>query len=124
MANKIEKVENDLSQYIIQIGKLKYLELLRKKKKVVHSVNDYMFKHEEDDAIEEKKEKEIKITQMNKAIDQLGDSCQKIIRAFYYLKSSMEEIATRYEFKNAATVKNMKYKCVKQLQKQYHLSGS
>jgi len=49
----------------------------------------------------------------------LGDACQQILRLFYFMKKSMEEITGIMGYKNADTVKNQKYKCMQRLKKVY-----
>lgn len=53
-------------------------------------------------------------------ITKLGESCKKILLAFYYEDKSMKEILEESEFENEQVVRNKKYKCLKQLEKMLH----
>ncbi|MEO0899188.1 MAG: sigma-70 family RNA polymerase sigma factor [Bacteroidota bacterium] len=50
-------------------------------------------------------------------MDKLGESCKKILIDSEYYGFSMDEIAERTGFKNAASVSSMKYKCMDKLRK-------
>lgn len=50
-------------------------------------------------------------------INQLGDSCRKILMDWGYYGYSMEEIAERNHLSNAKSATSMKYKCLQQLKK-------
>ena len=49
-------------------------------------------------------------------VDQLGDTCKKILVMFYYENLSMKEILANLEYENEQVVRNKKYKCLKQLE--------
>lgn len=53
-------------------------------------------------------------------ISKLGESCKKILLAFYYEDKSMKEIHEESDFENEQVVRNKKYKCLKQLEKMLH----
>ncbi|HEX9650813.1 MAG TPA: sigma-70 family RNA polymerase sigma factor [Cyclobacteriaceae bacterium] len=48
-------------------------------------------------------------------INQLGDTCRKVLTYYYYEKMSMTEIASKLGFANTDTAKTKKYKCKKKL---------
>ncbi len=83
-------------------------ELIRKKR----------MSNEEKDGVElpdfDQKER-IKV--INDCINELGDTCQKVLRYYYFDKLSMNEIAKRMGFSNGDTAKTKKYKCKKELDK-------
>ena len=47
----------------------------------------------------------------------LGETCQKVLRLYYFDKMSMVEIAKQLNFSNGDTAKTKKYKCKKELDK-------
>lgn len=55
-------------------------------------------------------------TQLFKLLDQLGETCKKILLAYYYNGLSMREILQQLEYENEQVVRNKKYKCLKQLE--------
>ena len=54
--------------------------------------------------------------QILEIVDKLGDSCKKILLAFYYENLSMKEILQSSAYENEQVVRNKKYKCLKQLE--------
>lgn len=60
-------------------------------------------------------EKETLLTNIEKSLTKLGETCRKIIAMYYYDKKSMEEIAVIVGMKNSDTVKAQKYRCLQQL---------
>lgn len=50
------------------------------------------------------------------ALFEMGDPCKAVLEAYYFFKKSMEAIATEFNYKDAGSAKNQKYKCLKRLQ--------
>lgn len=61
------------------------------------------------------KEERAKI--VNQCIDELGDTCKKILMYYYFDNLSMQDIAVLLGFANADTAKTRKYKCKQELDK-------
>jgi len=59
--------------------------------------------------------REIK-AQLMKVVDELGDTCKKILLAFYFDNLAMKEILQNLQYENEQVVRNKKYKCLKQLE--------
>ena len=51
-----------------------------------------------------------------KLVDQLGESCKKILLLYYYEDYSMKQILEQMHYENEQVVRNKKYKCIKQLE--------
>lgn len=51
------------------------------------------------------------------AMGKLGEPCKSILEDFFFHKLSMEEIAEKMNYTNAANAKNQKYKCFNRLKK-------
>ncbi len=54
--------------------------------------------------------------QLLKLVEQLGETCKKILTAFYYDSLPMKEILKKLDYENEQVVRNKKYKCLKQLE--------
>lgn len=54
---------------------------------------------------------------VNKVIQELGDTCKKVLTLYYFDGLSMTDIADELGFANADTAKTKKYKCKKELDK-------
>lgn len=52
---------------------------------------------------------------INKCIQELGDTCRKILTYYYFDRLSMVDIAEKLGFANSDTAKTKKYKCKKEL---------
>jgi len=52
---------------------------------------------------------------IHKCIQELGETCKKILTYYYFDKLSMNAIAEKLGFANADTAKTKKYKCKKEL---------
>jgi RNA polymerase sigma factor (sigma-70 family) len=50
-----------------------------------------------------------------RCIDQLGDTCKKVLMYYYFEEMSMQEIADKLGFANTDTAKTKKYKCKQKL---------
>jgi RNA polymerase sigma factor (sigma-70 family) len=49
-------------------------------------------------------------------VDTLGETCKKILLAFYFENQTMREILNSLSYENEQVVRNKKYKCLKQLE--------
>lgn len=54
---------------------------------------------------------------LHAALDQLGEPCRSLLVMFYWEEATMEEIARRLGWANAATAKSKKYQCKEQLKR-------
>lgn len=55
-------------------------------------------------------------TRLMLMVDALGETCKKILLAFYFQNLAMREILKTLEYENEQVVRNKKYKCLKQLE--------
>ena len=51
-----------------------------------------------------------------KVMEELGETCKKILLLYYYENQSMKEILTSLDYENEQVVRNKKYKCLKRLE--------
>lgn len=72
---------------------------------------------DEDNDIQLLKEKEASFEIMYTAMDQLGNPCSDLLKAFYMEGKSMQEIAVLFSYSNAENAKTQKYKCLTRLKK-------
>lgn len=72
---------------------------------------------EKDLPIEVDYERQEKINVVNKCIEELGETCRKILTLYYFEEMSMSDIAEQLGFANADTAKTKKYKCKQELDK-------
>jgi len=72
---------------------------------------------EKDGSVTDGHDEQERVRIINQCINELGETCKKILFYFYYDDYSMEEIAEKLGFANADTAKTKKYKCKKELDK-------
>ncbi len=96
-----------ISTYIYSICLNLWRKELDRKKR--HTNEEYDKPHYQQHDAEEK----AKI--VRECIDQLGETCKKVLSYYYFDGMSMKEIAERVGFANTNTAKTKKYKCKKKL---------
>ena len=78
---------------------------------------EQVYGHSYDGDVQEHWEKEAQFEQLNLALDQLGEPCAALLKAFYIDKKNMQEIAEVFKYTNAENAKTQKYKCLTRLKK-------
>lgn len=118
VSGKLTQLTGSLKTYLFSIGKYKWLETKRKQSSIQHETEQFLINTpEEEKEVNTHSEQEIRL--ISKALQILGDPCKTILELFYYNQLSMDEISQKLNYKNRATTKNLKYKCIKRLQKIY-----
>lgn len=105
-----------MSTYLIQICKLRWLDRLKK------ASTRYEVKQEP--SIEPAEEAEVmvewsereELTDFQNHFARLGERCQHLLQQFYFMKQSMQEIASFLGI-GEASAKNEKYRCMQRLKK-------
>ncbi len=115
-----------LSTYLFAVSKRLWF------KKVERAANYYALNTEEeedgdfaayDDDLQLFIEKEEQYDQLTKALSQLGEPCNALLKAFYEERKNMQEIAETFQYTNAENAKTQKYKCLTRLRKIFFTSG-
>lgn len=96
-----------ISTYIYSICQNLWRKELDRKKRLSNEEKDSAVSMDMDTA-----EKEKIIAQ---CLDQLGDTCKKVLTYYYFEEMSMQDIAEKLGFANTDTAKTKKYKCKKKL---------
>jgi RNA polymerase sigma factor (sigma-70 family) len=96
-----------ISTYIYSICQNLWRKELDRKKRLSNEEKDTAVALDTDTA-----EKEKIIAQ---CIDQLGETCKKVLMYYYFEEMSMQDIADKLGFANTDTAKTKKYKCKKKL---------
>lgn len=65
-------------------------------------------------------ERETHYNQLNEALEQLGEPCRSLLKAFYLNDKSMQEIAAEFGYTNPDNAKTQKYKCLTRLKKLFY----
>lgn len=118
-SGKLTELTSSIKTYLFAIARNKALELTRSNIRNVGEIGLPILKEH---ILESKHDKEIledRIDALSSALRRIGDPCRSILQLFYYKKFEMEVITKMMGYKNAATTKNLKYKCIKRLQTQF-----
>ncbi len=96
-----------ISTYIFSICQNLWRKELDRKKRLTNEEKDTAVSFDNDAAEREKI--------IAKCINQLGETCKKVLMYYYFEEMSMQDIADKLGFANTDTAKTKKYKCKKKL---------
>lgn len=102
-----------LKTFVYSVARNIWLKKLRDNK-IKTGITDFE-RYDPIEVQDEPEEDQDRQGELQKAIEQLGEGCRKILTLFYYMKKNMEEIAAELGYTNADNAKNQKYKCLQQL---------
>ncbi len=113
---KLEVLVSSVKTYLFGIGKNLAKDNMRKEKKFTPINQEKWLKEnlidEPDQAIDERT-----FAVAKRALEKLGQPCQRLIELFYYENKNMQEITEAMQYKNPETAKNQKCKCMARLRK-------
>ena len=122
-SGKLEHLVSTIKTYLFGIGKNIAKENMRKARRHTPINQEKWLKEylidEPDQVVDEDA-----FSIAKKALEKLGQPCQKLVELFYYEKKSMDEISAMLNYKNAETAKNQKCKCMARLRKLFELETS
>lgn len=115
ITGKLTNLDSSLKTYLFAIIRNKVIQFNRVKKKS-QELNSFDLI---DDFIDEEYEdiEREKLKKAEKAMIEIGDPCKSLLELFYYKQKKIEELTLIFGYKNNETTKNLKYKCLKRLQK-------
>ena len=118
-----------ISTYLFAVCKhLWYTKLQQSQKQALHLPGDAGLDDGADwtyeDDIKAQEEREGHYEQLNAALQQLGEPCSSLLRAFYQHDKSMQEIAAAFGYTNPDNAKTQKYKCLARLRRIFYGSGA
>lgn len=73
-----------------------------------------------EDDIKTHQERETHYEQLDGAMEQLGEPCRSLLKAFYHHDKSMQQIAAEFGYTNPDNAKTQKYKCLNRLRKIFY----
>ena len=113
---KLEHLVSSVKTYLFGIGKNIAKDNRRKEKKFTPINQEKWLKEylidEPDQVMDENT-----FNFAKRALEKLGQPCQRLIELFYYENKSMQEITEAMQYKNPETAKNQKCKCMARLRK-------
>ena len=119
LSEKLSELSSGLKTYLFAIGKNKFQELNRKRQRLESTENSDGLELAEIESWEHL-EKEQRLQVMERSLEKLGDPCKTLLELYYFHGLSMDEISKKVGYKNRATAKNLKCKCIVRLRKIFH----
>lgn len=116
--DKVTMLNDSIKPYLFTIGINVYKEMVRREMKVPLRSSPLEWAEEKLVAEDDRDASLLKdslLEATKKAIEKLGDPCRSILTKFYYFRASMQQLMEEFGYKNEATAKNKKYKCLQQL---------
>lgn len=117
------ELSSKLKTFIYSVSRRLWLKKLNYKSRNTGSVEDFENVVSVEQDMEEHEEKDRMFTQMESALQLLGEPCRTIIEDFYIKSRSMQEICEKFGYTNADNAKNQKYKCLQRLKKMFFLES-
>lgn len=111
-----------IGTYLFAISKhLWFKKLERRKKQPIAYMDNGGDEESRDWAYEEDvtshEEREAHYGQLDAALEQIGEPCRSLLKAFYHQDKSMQQIAADFGYTNPDNAKTQKYKCLTRLKK-------
>ena len=108
--------ESGIRTFLISISKNLWYNEIRKRQRSGNREKIFEMDRDqvEGSVAETIQDRELK-QQLNQLLQELGESCRKILVLFYYENLSMKEIVLHLHYENEQVVRNKKYKCLQQL---------
>jgi RNA polymerase sigma factor (sigma-70 family) len=108
--------ESGIRTFLISISKnLWYNEIRRRQRAGSREKLYVMDREQEDPDIREIIGDQEVRNLLNQMLNELGNSCRKILELFYFEDLPMKDIVSHLHYENEQVVRNKKYKCLQQL---------
>ncbi|MEM9829569.1 MAG: sigma-70 family RNA polymerase sigma factor [Bacteroidota bacterium] len=115
-SGKLTHITSTIKTYLFGIGRNVFGEQQRKNTRFDREIDEEKIADHYELKLQ-KEEKEIEYQLIESNLEKLDKKTQDLILMFYYQNRSMEYIAEKLNYKNAASAKNQKYKCIIKLRK-------
>ena len=115
-----------IGTYLFAISKhLWYKKLQRQHREPVYLLDNTGTEDDDtgigyEDDINVHHEREAHYEQLDTALDQIGEPCRSLLKAYYHHDKSMQEIAADFGYTNPDNAKTQKYKCLARLRKLFY----
>lgn len=113
-----------IGTYLFAVSKHLWYKRVQQLQKGPGSLGDAGGDDKEDWAYEEDinahHEREAHYKQLQDALEQIGEPCSSLLKAFYHGDKSMQQIAAEFGYTNPDNAKTQKYKCLARLRKLFY----
>ncbi|WP_033563336.1 RNA polymerase sigma factor [Sphingobacterium sp. SYP-B4668] len=120
------ELKSKLKTYLYSICRRLWLKQLNRSgaSYATNDINDYQDTLQYEDDIAKHEEQDLKFSQMEAAMNKLGEPCKTILQDFYINNHSMQEICEKFGYTNTDNAKTQKYKCLQRLKKLFFLNDN
>jgi RNA polymerase sigma factor (sigma-70 family) len=113
ISGKLNTLSSSLKTYLFSIGKYQLYNRLKLKIATEDIANfEFILKEEKQ---EEFLMAEENIAKLQRAYNELGEQCQKVLKLFYHDNLTLEDIMVNLNYNSKDVVKSQKSRCLKQL---------
>lgn len=115
-----------INTYVFSICKHLWYKKLQKQSREPITLLDNTGNDEDDDDlpyqedVDAHQEREMHYDQLDAALEQIGEPCRSLLKAYYHHDKSMQEIAADFGYTNPDNAKTQKYKCLTRLRKIFY----
>jgi RNA polymerase sigma factor (sigma-70 family) len=108
--------ESGIRTFLIAISKNLWYNEIRRRQRADNREKLFVSDNSEEDSNVSDliRDRELK-QQLSEVLQELGNSCRKILELFYFENLPMKEIVLHLHYENEQVVRNKKYKCLQQL---------
>ena len=106
-----------LKTYLYSVSRRLWLKRLSQLQKTHSEVEDLQETVPVEDELERHEQRNQDFQVMEQSLNNLGEPCRSLLKAYYLEMKSMVEIAGDFGYTNADNAKNQKYKCLMRLKK-------
>lgn len=110
--NQLVLEKSTIKTYLFGIGKHKIYKYLNEEKRLIYKepeATEYIEIHIDEEVLTENQ------LQLSKHLDLISESCQLLIKLFYYRGLTIDEIVEQTSYKDSNTVRSHKSRCLKRL---------
>lgn len=115
VTDKLSTLTVDIKTYIFSIIKNKIIHHNRAKSKTISYDANEIIRDTVDEEYQETSKEDL--DKAAKALLDIGEPCKSLLELSYYQQMKLDDITALLKYKNNDTTKNLKYKCMKRLQK-------
>jgi RNA polymerase sigma factor (sigma-70 family) len=115
-----------IGTYLFAISKHLWYKKLQRQSREPVALHDNTGDEDEDgglayeDDVNAHTERETHYEQLDAALEQIGEPCRSLLKAYYHKDKSMQEIAAEFGYTNPDNAKTQKYKCLARLRKIFY----
>jgi RNA polymerase sigma factor (sigma-70 family) len=106
--------ESGIRTFLISISKNLWYNEIRRRQRAGNREKLYVMEQEDPDIREIIGDQEVR-NLLNQMLNELGNTCRKILELFYFEDLPMKDIVSHLPYENEQVVRNKKYKCLQQL---------